>query len=405
MEKINLYFYKCIDLDGNILKNKIEAPNKEYVIKYLQKNNYLIIYIKKVSFINRDIEDLINIKRKMNRKELSMFCSQMALFFKSGISITSGLDIFNKQVKNKFINSEICRIKNKILLGEKLSKCLLDSNKFPILLSNMIKTGEISGKMPYIMEQMSNYYEKQWRLEEEVKNILIYPIIVFISMILVIFVFFIYVIPNYTLIFETQDIYLPIITQILINTSSFISTNIKIIIIFCVSAFFICKIFIPNVYKKNIKDILYIKSPFLGKFYIKLINLRFIQCFNIMLSSGVSILEIITVTKEVMNNSYTNKIMDQVYNDIKYGTSINVALKKHKLFDSLLVGMILTGENTGNLLEMLNKSNIFLEEDINRDIKRFEKLIEPIITIFLGILLGIIMLAIILPMFSLMNSI
>lgn len=404
---MGIYSYKAYDKHGNIKKGKFKGNNKEEVIMYLRSNNLYPIDIKKLSFLKIDLHDLVIFNKHLGltKRDLMFFCRQMAFIIGSGIPITLGIDTVEKQCSSKILKEELLIIKDNILKGSSLSKAMEDSNRFPELLCTMVKIGEETGKLHQIMEQMENHYEKEASTLEYIKSSLIYPAFVFMGMLLVIVIAIVYLIPNYTVIFLTQDILLPLPTRILINISNFIN-NYYILII---SFIFVLIILLFNINKnttvKTCRDKLVYKIPILNKLLKLLPSLRFSQSMGIMLEAGVPILKAVSISKNLIKNYEFKRIMEEIYKDLIKGTSLKVAIERVNFFHPVLISMVNIGEESGNLAEALHKSSAYFTKEITYKIRHMKKFIEPTITIILGIILAVTMLAIMLPTFRLTNII
>ena len=289
--------------------------------------------------------------------------------------------------------------------GSSLHEALKNESVFPQFYVNMIKVGEESGRLPYILDQLANFYEEENRLQQELQSAMIYPIIVCLMMLFVISFSMVMVLPNYVAIFEANDITLPTTTIILINLSSFFVNYLLYIFLTIVLGLVLIYYFIFFKSNKGWEIIDYIKLnfPILKKIYILKFNLNFAHILMILLESGVDILKSLYIIGEVIDNSIMIQNIDNIIIDIKKGNNLYNSVYSIKYFHPMLLQMIDIGEETGKMVETMNKSSKYFQSELDFFMKQLNKLVEPIITIILGAILTFVMLAMILPTFYMTN--
>ena len=399
------FFYDACDKDGNRIKSTIESENEQKVMDYLIQQGYFIVKIKKKSPLSTDISDL-NIFQKnknLSKKDLEFFCRHLNFIFSAGIPLAMGLDSMAEKGSNKFLQKQVFKIKENVLKGESLSYSMELTKKFPELLLSMIEIGESSGKLENIMKDMEVHYSKEAKTYQDMKNAFMYPAFTFVAMIIVVIVIMIFLVPNYTSMFEAQGAEIPPITMALINISNFFVRG-----YFLIPLIAIFMIQLAARFNQKLKLVIEkIKSKIL--FYRKitdlLIGYRLSATFRLMLTAGVPIQDIIKTTKNLIKNVIFRNHMDSILQDVESGVSLNIALRKANYFHPILLDMVQMGENTTDLASSLGKSKEYFENELNLIMSSMKKAVGPAISIVLGIILGFIMLAIMLPTFSLTDVI
>lgn len=402
-----IYSYEAYDKYGSITNGKLKSKNEEEVLIFLRDKGLLPIKVKKFSFFNTDIQDLEILKNKftLSKKEVAFFCRQMYFIISSGLSISLGIDTIIKQCDSKLLKQELIKIKEGILKGSSLSECMANSNKFPSLLCSMVQIGEESGKLYTVMEEMEKHYTKEASTLEDIKSAMIYPAFVLVAMIIVIFISLLYLIPNYTVIFLSQEIPLPLPTRVLINSSNFVRGYYIFIFVFLINLLLVLFYINKSIKFKNYRDKVIINIPIFKKYFNLITALRISQAMSIMLDAGVPILNAIDISKNLINNNEFKSVMENIHQEVKKGISITDAIEKSNFFHLVLINMVSIGEESGKLSESLQKSADYFDKEVSIIINRMKKLIEPVITIVIGLILGFIMLAIMLPTLYLTNVI
>lgn len=339
------------------------------------------------------------LKQKINKNNLSVLCRQISFMLNSGIPISKSIQILSLQSENKILQSILKDIHKNLLEGKSFSQCLAKHYQFPALMINMIKVGEISGSLNEIMEKLADYYEEEYKFISNLKSAMIYPVIVCIMMIVVLFLALAFVIPGYAQIFLGSGAELPMITQIVIAVSNFLSRYFLWMILF----FTIALCFTKHFLKTDKGRILYGKILFsypIKKIYLPRLNFIFAQICAMLLESGINIILVIENVKEIVSNKFLDKDFDEMINKMKNGSSINKTVAESKKFSPILSEMINVGESTGNLSDIMLHCQKYFQNEFTNNFERLQKLIEPTLIIFIGLILGIIMIAIMEPTFT-----
>ena len=404
---MSMYLYEAYDADHNIKKDKIKQNSEQEVLSYLENRNLSPILIKKCGILDIDLQDLINFSNKtaLRKKDIALFCNQLEFVLSSGLPMDEGLRAMEQQCDNKLIKKEISNLKEGVLKGEALSSCMEKGNILPHFLCSMVRVGEESGQLSVVMQYMADHYEKEADFTEHIKSILVYPAFVFVSMIVVVIIALVYLIPNYAMIFLSQDIALPAPTRALIAISDFINNFYLGIILSCISLFILYHFLNKNPLVIKYRGKLALKTPILGEILKTSICLNFSRSMAIMVKAGVPVLNAVNMSKDLTKNYDTKQGIKKMYESLRSGQSFRESLEKVNVFPFIIVSMIGVAEVAGNLESSLDKSTEYFSKDMDAKIKIIEKLIEPTITIFLGAILAFIMLSITLPTFYLTSNI
>lgn len=387
--------YKCIvyDKEKNRKSINLVFESESQINSYANLNELKIISIKEMKVKNSS--------KKLKDREIKILCKEMGILLESGCEITKIFDILKSQ-SNKRIKTIFNRVTNHIQKGNSITESFQETNSFSNFFISMIKAGEISGNLDKVMNDLSDYYDKEHKLKSKIMLILIYPVILIIlSIASMLFILF-FIVPNFEIIFQNNGINPPILTKILINISRFIRGN----HIFILTALVI-SLFMINSYIKSskFKNSVTFKIPIIKDISRLVVTSKFCRSFSILIEGGIQIIDAINISSQVIDNEfiYERLVISREY--IQRGDSISSSLSKPNIFPKLFISMINIGEESGRLDNSLKAINEFYENDLETKIQQFVKIIEPAITIIIGIVVGIFIISMVLPMFDAITSI
>lgn len=398
-EKIMPNFtYTVLDKDGNKLKDKIEAANKETVVAMLKSKNLYVISIEEENLFNKEIKLMSN--AAFAAKDMSLFAKQFSILLKAGISISGSLDILREQLENKQLAKVVDNVYVNVQKGEALSVALRSTKKFPDLFVNTLEAGEAGGNMEDVMERMASYYEKTNKVTSKVKSALIYPCMVLLVTIVVTYILITQVVPTFVEMFAGMNMELPFITRALMAVGDFFNTY--WVVIFSIIGAIILGLlyYLRTPAGKFRRDLILLNIPLVKSLVQKSAISKFARTMSIMLRTGIPMINAIELSSRVLNNIVMAKSMAVVKNKVESGSNLSTPIEEMKLFPKLVVSMIKIGEETGALDEMLNKCADFYDDEVEVVSGRITSMIEPMVIIVLALIVGTVVMAIIQPMFQ-----
>lgn len=391
--------YKCIvyDEENNRKVLKVNVNNEDELYSYAQKNKFKIADIKEMRpFIKG---------KKLKNKDLKVLSKEMSILLKSGCEVSRILIILINESNNK-VRVVLKEILSNIEKGNSIKDSFEKTNAFSKFYISMIQAGEMSGNLDDIMDKLSAYYEKENKLKNKIISILIYPTILIISMIISSLFILIFLIPNFEEIYSDNNMKTPALTKLLIFLSHLVRDDLYLIIIVNVVLVGILIYLNKNNQKFNemINKTIF-KLPII-KTYVKLIiSNKFIKALSILVASGVQIVDSIEVSAKVMSNEYIYEKICKANELIKRGNSIGDSLKTVEELPSLLLSMIVIGEESGRLDAVLNTVTDYYENELDSRLEIGTKYFENFITLFIGIVVGIIVISMMVPMFDAVSAI
>ncbi len=392
-------------LKGNkIFKNRIEAINKEAVISYLRKNNYLPIDIVELS--TSPFSGLLSIFDHVGFNDVVDLTRQLAIMLNAGLTLIDCLDILKKQTTKPSLNKMLDSIDKDIRGGSSFSTSL---QKYPQLFSkvyiSLVKSGEASGKLGDILLKLSDNLEKSREFRAKIKGAMVYPIVVIIGMVVVVFIMITFVLPSLLNLFKDFNMELPITTKILIFVSSFSAKFWPIIIVSSFAAISLAGSFLRTKKGKLLFDLVVLKIPVINNVVKVSTLVDSTRTLSILIGSGVSILESLNIIVEATSNIMYQEAFSNIYKKVEKGVSLGTAMTNEGIFPPILVQMTMVGEQTGHLDETLGRISKYFEMESDMAVKAMTTLIEPAILVVLGLGVGFLVMSIITPIYSLTGSI
>ncbi|MCL1997037.1 MAG: type II secretion system F family protein [Defluviitaleaceae bacterium] len=376
--------------ENSIMKGSVFASTQAEATVALKEMGYHVISVKTQNIFTKVLFTKIVFSKSqvLSSQDIAFFCRHMYFFINAGVSLTN-LNLTT--APNKVLAKELENIRTRLINGENISAAV-EACSFPPLLCNMIKIGEETGKLGDILLKMEKHYEKQAASQQEIANILFYPIITFIAMVFVIGITMTYLVPNFIQMFAAQNMDLPSATTGLIAVSNFfVNGRVFLLLIPVLLTIILAK------FRKFDKMVFHI--PFIKKYFTLVSAARFSSALAVMLETGVVMVKAIGACEGLLKNQHYKNIIQNMRKDVEEGERLGTALRYN--FPPLLKSMVELGENTGKLPETLEKCSLFFEKEQNIAFTRLKRLIEPVLTIVMGLILLFIMLAIMLPTFEL----
>ena len=403
-----LYEYVAKNKEGQVVKGYFEAFSKVEVHSYLLSEGFEVYSIKTNKWIQFLHGNRSTNYTKIKTKDLIFFLTQLSTYIKAGIPLVDALKILSRQFKKRSYKKIFESVVYDLTTGENFSEALLKQNvAFPRLLINMVKTAEMTGELPEVLDDMAHYYTETERTRKQMITALTYPSIVFVFATAVITFIMMFVIPQFVEIYETMDAsQIPSFTLAVIAVSDFMKKYIIWILVGIVIAIAIFIYLYKNVkIFRTICQWVAMHIPIIGQTIIYNEVTMFTKTFSSLLSHNVFITDSMEVLNKITNNEiYKMLILDTITNLAK-GEKISKAFEGHWAFPVPAYEMLVTGEKTGELAEMMGKVSEYYQDLHKESVTRIKSFIEPILTVFLTAVVGTIILAVIIPMFNMYGAI
>ncbi|HEX6879355.1 MAG TPA: type II secretion system F family protein [Terriglobales bacterium] len=338
---------------------------------------------------------------KVPTKDLAIFFRQFSVMIDAGLPLVQCLEILAANQENPAFQKCLNGVRGKVESGSTLANSMREYPKvFDDLTTNMIEAGETGGILDTILQRISAYVEKSVKLKSAVKSALIYPVSVISIAILVVGALLKFVVPIFANLFVGLGVALPLPTQIVIGLSNFVARFWWIIIGGVVAIYFGIKQFRKSPEGRMTVDKIMLNMPVFGMLLRKIAVARFTRTLGTLITSGVPILEGLSITARTSGNAVIEDALLKVRKAIEEGRTIVDPLKESGVFPNMVTQMIGVGEATGAMDAMLQKIADFYEDEVDSATKDMLTLLEPIMIGFLGVAVGGIVISLYMPLFS-----
>lgn len=401
--KLKGYSYVVINSVNKKEKGFFDAESEDEVRTFLEGQDYQVLEVKPKSAMDIDISG----PPKLKPEDLSFTLTQLSTYIKSGIPLVDSVRILAKQAKKPAHKKIYGQVVYELLKGESFSTALAKQGKvFPALLINMVKTSEMTGDLPSILDDMAEYYTSMNQTRKQMKSAMTYPIVVLTIAIGVLVFMLVYLVPQFASMFESNDAKLPAITLIVLGVSNFIQNYYIYLIVGIVVMIFIFKYLMKHVqsFKISVQTLL-MHMPVVGKIIIYNEIANFTKTFASLLNHGVFITDSMEILSKITGNEVFKKIINKTLENLSKGEPVSSAFRGEWAIPVVAYEMIVTGENTGQLGLMMEKVSNHFQAMHKSMIDQMKSLMEPLMMVFLAGIVGVILLSIVTPMFSIYSQI
>ena len=339
-------------------------------------------------------------------KVLTTFTRQLATLVDAGLPLLRGLRVLEKQERNANLKGILGQLSTSIEGGSTFSEALAQHPKvFNRLFVNMVKAGELGGVLEVVLKRLAEFSEKAQKIKGKVKAALFYPVAVLIVAVGIMILLMCFVVPKFKDVFSGMGFKLPWFTTFVMNTSDFIRYHILWTMGGLAVFVVLFQLFIRTKFGRLFWDKTKLKLPPTGPVVTKVSISRFTRTLGTLVSSGVPILQALTIVKETAGNVIIANAVAQVHESVKEGETITAPLEASGAFPPMVVSMVDVGEQTGALPEMLLKIADNYDEEVDNAVAAMTSLLEPIMIVFLALIVGSIVIAMFLPLIYMIEHI
>lgn len=407
-DKPTVYRYKVRDEKGKISEGTFTGVSYADCNAFLLNEQYEVFSIKANKYVDFLYGSTSFLSFKMSTKDLIFWLTQLSTYIKSGIPLTDSMRILSKQMgkdvsKKRLFDS----IVYELTMGESFSQALAkQGNVFPPLLINMLKAAEATGELEETLDDMTSYYDEIDKNRKQMISAMTYPVLVSVFAIGVITFILLYVVPQFTDIYTSAGIEISGMTLFVINVANFLKANIFNLVFIVLLIVAVIWFLYNNLraFKREMQVVL-MKIPVVKNVIIYNEITIFTKTFASLLKNNVYITESIDILSKITENIIYKEIMFETINNIARGEKISESFKDHWAIPDVAYYMIVTGESTGELAEMMDRVSKYYQEMHRNIITSMKSFIEPIMIAGLAVVVGGVILAVIIPMFNMYSQI
>ena len=397
------YRYTIINSYGKKENGTFDAEEENDVRNFLLSQDYQVLSVKERAKWDVDIGS----GSRMSANDLSFSLTQLSTYIKSGIALSDSVKILAKQTKKQGLKKSFNQLVYELLKGESFSEAMeMQPTVYPKLLINMVKTSEMTGDLPTILDDMAEYYTSMDQTRKQMKSAMTYPIVVLTLAIGVLIFMLTYLVPQFTQMFEDQGAELPALTQAIVNISAFIREKwyVIIIVVLLIAVAFYYAFTRIQKFRETVQIIL-MHTPIIGNIIIYNEIANFTKTFSSLINHGVFITDSMEILSKITTNEVYKRIINKTLENLAKGESISAAFRGEWAIPIVAYEMIVTGESTGQLGAMMEKVANHFQMLHKTLIDQMKSLVEPIMICFLAVIVGVILVSIIQPMFSIYSQI
>jgi type IV pilus assembly protein PilC len=401
------YRYRAINGDGKKVNGYISSPSRHDAALELEKRGLYPLFLAtsnipggSLSGLQTFLLDKIGYGRCRSR-DLMIFCRQLATMLQAGIPVLRALNILSVQLENASLRNNIRAAASSLEKGAGITEALAGQNHFfPRFLISMVEAGEAGGVLDLVMERSASHYERQHDLEEKIRSATAYPLFISTVALAVVAVMILFVLPRFAIIFSQMETEMPLFSRLMLSMGQLVIANWLVILIILFVIAFITALFLQTKKGRLITDYLKLHLPLFGKIYMMVNAARFARTLSTLLSSGLNLYQSLRIADRVINNLYVSRFLKTIELALQRGEPLADSLQASRFFPPLLAEMVRTGEETGTIDIILDKTACYYEKEVSYLVDRLGTILEPILLLVVGFFIGLIVFSVLSPMYS-----
>ena len=394
--------------DGVRKEGTINSDNINQASEELRSDGLIVVKITErdttfdflTPFLNRLNLEIEKFKNRIPLSVLVFFTRQLATMFAAGLTIERSLFFLGQEEKNvkfkKILNDIETNIRRGLLLSDALER---HPGVFFKLYIALVRAGEVSGKLAETLEELSIYIESVEDTRRKVKSAMYYPVFIIVFLFFMMFVTFTFIIPQFKTVYDSLGSDLPYYTILLVNVSDWFKNNFLFMSCLIIISLIVLWLLSLTDSGSLTKDRLFLKTPIFGSLIEQGTLSKFSKTFGILVGSGVSIMDSMGLLEKVVDNRVYEIAINKAAINIENGVNISTALKETGEFPPILIQLLATGEETGEIDGLALKASDFYTKQVNAIVDRLTSIIEPLLIVLVGAVIGVIVIVTYLPIF------
>jgi type IV pilus assembly protein PilC len=398
-----LYYYLAKNAQGQTTHGDVDARSKELAVALLKNQGLYVVGLEET----RDaiLEKMLNF-RGVPQGDVVAFTRQFSTMISAGLPIARALEVLGNQTENSVFKKLIYEILRSVEGGASLSTAIGRYPEiFPRTYQALVAAGESSGKLDEILKRLAESMESSRELNSKFKAAMVYPAIVIVAMFFVFIILMVFVVPKLSDMYKNLNVPLPMMTQIMINTSNLMVKYIYVVVIAIVVGILALRAFLKSAQGQEIVSELVFRLPVFGKINKQKDFSQFARTLSLLINSAVPIVDSLNIVSTIMSSSTFKNAVLTAAKQVEKGNSLSSYFRGNKLFPPLLAQMAGVGEETGKMDEVLERVANYYEGEVDHLVKGLSSALEPIILIMLGAMVGFLIITIITPIYKITSSI
>lgn len=398
-----LYRYKAVAPTGEAQEGEMEGLGQSAVVERLQGMGLIPVRVEEATAsagAGSAGKSLFR-KNRISQEDIAVFTQEIATLLRAGLPLDRSLGILIGLSANPQVLQLLTQVRNDVRGGAALSAAMeAQSGVFSRFYLNMIRAGEAGGALDVVLQRLSEFMERSKELRETVKSALIYPAILVGVAVLSVAVLLVWVVPQFTQMFEESGKALPLPTQIVIAAGDTVQHYWWALILGAIGIYSWFSRQLQQAETRYKWDKRFLALPLVGDLVAKLEVARFARTLGTLIGNGVTLLTALSIAKETLSNTVMAEGLGTVATQLKEGQGLGKPLMETGLFPKLAVHMVMVGEETGKLQEMLIRIADIYDREVQNAVKRMLALMEPVLILGLGLVIGGIIMSVLVAILS-----
>jgi general secretion pathway protein F len=396
-----LFEYKAVAPSGETVQGTMEAASLDLVVLKLQEAGNIPLQARETGTGGLSLFNLRLGRRGMNAREVGQFTQQLSTLLGAGLPLDRSLQVLMELSENDRVRRTVMEIRDRVREGGSLSDALEEQHgTFNRLFVNMVRAGEIGGTLDMTLNRLTDYLERSRDLKDSVISALIYPILLLVLAAGSLILLLVYVIPQFTPIFEELGGDLPLITKIVLGVGSALQNFWWAMVLITFVAVYYFRRMLADPEKRFVWDKRVLATRWVGDLVGKMETARLTRTLGTLLANGVPLLSALSIARNVITNTVLQKDVSDAAREVKTGGGLARNLARAERFPRLALQMISVGEETGQLDDMLLKVSDTYDIEVRNTIDRLLSVFTPVVTLFLAVLIGTIVMSVLVAILS-----
>lgn len=398
------YTFRAINQDDEVVTGAVEAESEATALLLVRDEGYEPISISelKKDVFNADLEFL----QRVTPKDIVIMSRQLAVMVDASLPLVEALRILVKQTPNPKLKKIVTSLADEVEGGARLSVAMQEYPKqFTNFYVSIIRSGETSGQLADVLNYLADQLEKDYDLRSKIRGAMIYPAFIMSGLLVVGFLMMIYVVPRMTEILKETGAELPVSTRILIFVSDWLAQYWWLAIILLIGSIVGFRLGLRNKQFRYGFDWVKLRVPIFGRLNQRIYVVRFTQSLATLSAGKVPLADSLVIVRDIVGNKVYEELMNETIAEVKDGNSIASVFLKSKDVPDMLSQMLVVGEETGRIDDVLNRLTHFYTREIDNLVANLVTLIEPVVMIMMGLAVGVMVAAVILPIYTLSTAI
>ena len=402
------FSYTAEKADGEIYTGIAEAADRFELYSIVRREGGKIVAVSEDGAHGIPSLDRVNaMLTRVKEYDKILLARNLSAMLSAGLSLARALAVLERQTKNPKLKGIIGEIASNVRRGDTLHDALTKfPNVFSPLFAAMVRAGEEGGDLPAALALVSDQMERMYQLKKKITSAMIYPAIILLAIGGIGILMMIKVVPTLAQTFHEVNATLPASTQLIITVSNFLVHYTVLALVGIVGFFALMYAALRTSLGQRASDFFFLRLPLIGTMVREVNAARTARTLASLLSSGVDVLQSLTIVREVVQNSYFREVITDAEKRVRQGEPLSSAfIQREDLYPAFVGEMAAVGEETGAVAEMLKRLAVFYEDEVDRKTKDMSTIVEPFLMLIIGSAVGFFAVSMMAPIYQLSQNI